>query len=116
MSEPRRTITWTSPSGVTRELPIETGDESPAIEAPGLLRQALTFAEALARHVAAGSPEATPEQAEARLAICRGCVYFDPEAARCKACGCRMEVKVTWADASCPLDPPKWGPVTADAL
>lgn len=83
-------------------------------EAPGLAARALGYIGALARHAALGSPEVDAETAAARLATCQTCPYFTPDGAICRApgCGCRMEIKATWADASCPLDPPRWGPAT----
>lgn len=53
----------------------------------------------------------SPEVAESRLAVCRGCNYFDSDRVRCKLCGCRMSGvlgKVQWATEACPANPPKW--------
>jgi hypothetical protein len=83
---------------------------------PGLFERVATFAGAVAQHVAAGGPKASPEQVEARLAICRGCEFYEAERVRCLKCGCYLAGdlmgKTSWAEQSCPLDPPKWGPVS----
>lgn len=102
------TIRWRSPEGEEMDIPI--AEEEP--HAPGLLEQAARFAGAVAHHVVSGMPEAPPEVVEARLAICRACPHFDAEKVRCRQCGCRLRWKVEWADASCPLDPPRWAAVS----
>lgn len=79
------------------------------VQMPGLARQAASFFKAAVNHVSAGAPSATNVQREARLAICRTCEYYRDE--RCGVCGCFVAVKASWADQSCPLNPPKWGPV-----
>jgi hypothetical protein len=79
----------------------------PAVPMPGLARQAVNFVGAVAHHVAAGMPSAPAEVKAARLAICRECDLYVPETARCR------DVRCGWADMSCPLDPPRWGPVTS---
>ncbi len=76
---------------------------------PSLMTKAGTFLGALYHHVAAGSPTLSPEQTEARLAICRPCDQYDEGS--CKICGCNLAIKASWADMSCPLDPPKWAAV-----
>lgn len=88
--------------------------------APGLFQQSMNFARSVAGHLAAGAPIATPEQQDARLAICRAntCGFHfldDNDWDRCGECGCVLAVKTTWAESSCPLDPPRWGPVEPTA-
>ena len=68
-------------------------------------------------------PRCNQEQIDARLAICETCYYLKPmekhpERKVCTECGCGMgsEItakfgKLTWAEQSCPLKKPKWGPV-----
>lgn len=106
----RRMIVGRSAIGQTPPRPQET---------PGLLRRAASFAGAVVGHVAAGAPTVSAEVKEARLAICRSNVcgqYRDEEGVpACLACGCGrrgLAVKASWADQSCPLEPPLWGPVT----
>jgi ribosomal protein L40E len=79
---------------------------------PGLSQKAKNLAVAVAQHAAAGFPMATEAQRNARLAICRACEHFEPDQERCRVCGCGG-LKLWWAEQSCPLDPPKWGPVSA---
>lgn len=90
---------------------------APAPSPPGLLRRAANFVQAAARHVQAGFPQAPPAAAAARLATCRAdtCGFYDAAGDRCmhSGCGCYLAIKTAWADASCPLDPPLWGPVAA---
>jgi hypothetical protein len=82
-------------------------------EYPSLLSQAATLAASTARHVAAGMPMVTAHEKETRLAICHACPSYD--AGRCRSCGCVLEIKCGWALESCPLDPPKWGPIETQA-
>lgn len=88
----------------------ERADPSSPEHAPGILTQILSFGVAVIQHVAAGAPQANEAQKNARLAICQACEHYEP--GRCRVCGCGLSMKAGWADQSCPLDPPKWGPVT----
>lgn len=65
----------------------------------GAMRTALDFA-------ASGFALADDAELERRLAICRGCGWFDPAQERCRACGCFMNGKARIAAAHCPID--KW--------
>jgi len=96
--------------GVMRERPC--GGLAPA-PAPSLLQKAANFATSAAAHVAAGMPQASQEQIDARFAICQGCEHFDGKA--CVKCGCpvvrerQFISKLAWANEKCPAG--KWGPV-----
>jgi len=46
------------------------------------------------------------EVKQERLAICRGCEYYDPGQNRCKECGCFLDQKASYAIDSCPVH--KW--------
>jgi hypothetical protein len=46
--------------------------------------------------------------AEERFAICLECPELIPVTHQCRRCGCFMKQKTKLANASCPLDPPKW--------
>jgi hypothetical protein len=85
---------------------------------PGLVRQAVNLAGAVVQHVVAGAPPASEEERERRLAICRAntCGFYR-EIDRCAhaKCGCHLEIKASWADQRCPLDPPRWGPIVRTA-
>ena len=84
-----------------------------AVESPSLLGKAWNFATSAAKHVAAGMPQATQEQIDARFAICQACELFDGKA--CTKCGCPVVrerafvSKLAWANEKCPAG--KWGPV-----
>lgn len=77
---------------------------------PSLLKQAVNFGQASIEHALAGLPQATLEQQEERLAICRGCEFFKDNF--CLVCGCVLSgAKLRWAEQQCPLENPKWGPI-----
>ena len=86
---------------------------------PSLPAMALTYAFALARHVAAGSPVVDEETYHARVAICEACPSFRRSDRRCAKCGCHLDnqvdKKTLWADAACPDAPPRWGTASAAA-
>lgn len=48
----------------------------------------------------------SPEEAERRFSICKGCSNYVNE--RCKLCGCDMSVKTKIAPAKCDDTPRKW--------
>lgn len=89
----------------------------PTWKPPSLVAQASSFVGAVVRHVVSGS-KAPPEVAAARLAICESnaCGFF--AGGGCGACGCGergVALKASWAESTCPLDPPLWGPVPGPA-
>jgi len=51
-------------------------------------------------------PRSEEELREHRLSICRTCEFFKPRTERCAKCGCFMKLKVTLAEARCPIE--KW--------
>lgn len=75
-------------------------------EDPTLLQKAVNLGRAVTHHLAAGLPESDDETVNHRLAICHSCERFDVERVSCRACGCRMNVKVRWAEQKCPIG--KW--------
>jgi len=85
----------------------------PVPPAPSLIQKAANFATSAAAHVAAGMPQATQEQIDARYAICQTCEHYDGRA--CRQCGCPVVrekafiSKLAWANEKCPVG--KWGPV-----
>jgi len=95
--------------GVMRERPCGAASRP----APSLLQKAANFATSAAAHVAAGMPQASQEQIDARYAICQTCEHFDGKA--CRLCGCPVVrekafvSKLSWANEKCPAG--KWGPV-----
>jgi hypothetical protein len=95
--------------GRSRASPVALGPPS----GPGLWQKAANLAGAVMQHVATGMQQASSEVAAERLAICRTnvCGYYGV-GDRClhSGCGCFLTVKTGWADSSCPLEPPLWGP------
>jgi hypothetical protein len=71
---------------------------------PSLTRQAINYAGAVAGHVAAGRPQASPELVKLRLDMCAICPERNGK--RCSKCGCPVESKAKWAEQKCPLG--KW--------
>lgn len=75
-----------------------------------LIQKAKNFAASVAKHVAAGMPQASDEEVARRFAICQGCEHFDGKA--CKKCGCpvvrekKFISKLSWANEKCPVG--KW--------
>jgi hypothetical protein len=76
---------------------------------PSLARKAANFAGAVATHVAHGRPQTSPTEAARRIAVCESCLgpagLWDAARRSClhPKCGCNMDLKVTWADMSCPI-------------
>jgi hypothetical protein len=93
----------------------ETHPAYPRAKPVPLLTKVANFAAAAVNHVAAGAPRCTDEQIAARHAICFTCPHYRDEA--CGLCGCPVIresnyfSKLSWADQSCPDNPPRWGPV-----
>lgn len=73
---------------------------------PGFAEMAKGFAESIVEYTKQGFPKRPKEDAEKILAICQECDEYDTQRKRCYICGCKMEVKITWATTSCPLK--KW--------
>jgi hypothetical protein len=73
---------------------------------PSLLRKAANFGKAIVTHAVAGLPQVDDTTYEARLAICRACMFFTPEPMTCLKCGCDLNIKIRWADQHCPIG--KW--------
>ncbi len=69
-----------------------------------LVARGKNFAKAVVRHVAAGRPQATPEQQAARMALCLVCPEHDD--GKCAKCGCGLKLKTAWLLEVCPLA--KW--------
>lgn len=70
---------------------------------------ALVAAGRVVSAVVRGEPVmATAEEQARRLAICVACPEYDPDASRCRKCGCHARAKLSLAASRCPLDPPRW--------
>lgn len=90
-------------------LTVLSRDDRDKQQPPGTLRKALNFAKALAAHAAAGQKIVSDEVHAARLELCVVCPNRFNDV--CGLCGCPVATKASWAEQSCPADPPKWGPV-----
>lgn len=79
-----------------------------------LFKQAKTFVKSMVRHAVSGTT-LTDEQAESRLKICQTnqCGFYEESnlGPRCGSCGCFLAIKSKMSLESCPLDPPRWGPM-----
>ena len=96
------------PEGFTSKIPESKLDNAHVV--PSLPNQAKNFITSVVRHVAGGMPQASDDERERRMEICRGCPAFTGgEDPRCSECGCYLKIKTSWALESCPQN--KWGPV-----
>lgn len=78
----------------------------PEPDLPPLAVQVMNLTKSAARHIAAGMPEASPEEQNRRESLCRGCEKYRPSDDRCAACGCYVKEKTSWQLEMCPLG--KW--------
>lgn len=82
---------------------------------PPMSLQLWLYKEALLRWHRAGRPVRSDEEVKDILKICQGCDWYDPEAKRCKGCGCHISDggipvtnKLKMATESCPHPEKKW--------
>lgn len=97
-------------------LPVRNcGDKRPVANypKPPFLIRLVNYVTTQTHHFMAGRPKCTPEQIEARLAICRACPLLQNNV--CSKCGCNCTSdasswfnKLVMADQSCPLEEPLW--------
>lgn len=73
---------------------------------PGMAKMAVEFAKQSAKYIAANRPKREPEEVERIKQICEDCDEHNAEKKRCYLCGCRIDIKMTWATTRCPLK--KW--------
>lgn len=66
-------------------------------------RRALSFLRSFARHALAGFPTVNPIVKARRMALCMACEKFNSEKQSCRACGCKLKLKTSWALETCPL-------------
>ena len=91
-------------------LIVLSRDDRDKKQPPGMIRQAMNFAKALASHAKDGNRLVNDRVYELRMAECLTC----PERAgdQCAACGCPVDKKASWASESCGLvklgKEPKW--------
>jgi hypothetical protein len=53
-------------------------------------------------NILSGFKQVSHEQYYDRLAMCRGCFFFDPVKKRCTDCGCFVKVKAKFKTEDCP--------------
>jgi hypothetical protein len=79
---------------------------------PTLAQKAKSLGLSVVGWAKAGFAMASAETLEARLAICRGCEFWDATGfggtGKCSECGCSTQAKLRMATSTCPLAPPKW--------
>jgi hypothetical protein len=74
---------------------------APPTRGPGLVRKAMNFAGAVARHTLAGLPVVDDATYQARLETCGRCPRLDAEGS-CNLCGCPVRDKAMWGEQHCP--------------
>lgn len=81
---------------------------SDEIAEPGAFSKLVHFGVAIARYIASGCENVTPEQYAERLGHggCEDCPV--QRNAKCLLCGCSIESKATMATETCPRVPPRW--------
>jgi hypothetical protein len=87
-------------------------EPEPPPEPPGLVRRAISYAEALAQWTAAGRPERSDKDVEQIFhRFCKPCRWFDRRRQICRGCGCRVADtgyailnKIKMATEHCPRD------------
>jgi hypothetical protein len=84
-----------------------------ATESPSLAKKASSLYEAASQFAINGFKRTTPEQLDARKAICATCEFWNPAGfagtGSCNKCGCSTQAKLRMSTSKCPID--KWGPV-----
>lgn len=92
------------------EITAKTPDPKPVAPTPlpSLSSMLANFAGSMLQWAASGFRVVDETTFQSRLAECSRCEHWKDN--RCRKCGC-WSVKHHLATASCPLDPPKWGPV-----
>jgi hypothetical protein len=82
------------PEAEQPESSNKEADGAPVPEPPGLVRRALSYAEALAQWTAAGRPERSDKDVEHIFtAFCKPCRWFHRHRQICRGCGCRVADK-----------------------
>jgi hypothetical protein len=92
--------------------PMQPSPPSDPPTSPGLVRQAISYTEALARWTAAGRPERSDKDVERIFhEHCKPCKWYDPKKHICRGCGCRVADsgvavlnKIRMATEHCPRD------------
>ena len=89
---------------------IDAHEETSSLDgdAPDLFEKVASFALASLKHAKSGLKTRPPEEIDRIRRICELCdhVYYEGLAMRCGKCGCKMNIKITWATTQCPVG--KW--------
>ncbi len=89
-----------------------------------LFSKSVNFASAMTKHAWHGFPVASEKDYQKRVEICESCEFYTKAEATCSQCGCRIArdpnnqlvpAKAMFAEAQCPLEPPKWLPVIGES-
>ena len=82
-------------------------------QTPDLIEKIKSLASASSDWAKSGFKTASQIQLENRLAICKGCEFWDQSGfggtGKCNKCGCSTQAKLRMATSKCPID--KWGPI-----
>jgi hypothetical protein len=90
-------------------LTIMSRDDRDKKQPPGILKQALNFSKALAEHAASGMHLVDDATWESRLESCLLCEHRFCD--QCGICGCPVDKRTSWAEQTCPDNPPRWFPL-----
>jgi hypothetical protein len=72
------------------------------IQYPSIPQMAKNLATAMTTYALDGFKNASDEEQERRLSICKKCPFYDELQNRCKACGCNSSLKTRIASSTCP--------------
>lgn len=67
---------------------------------PSLLTKAVSFGQAVVKHVTTGMEVVSDEVYESRMRACNACPFKEENS--CKMCGCNLLVKAKWKTQQCP--------------
>jgi len=92
----------------TRQRQLQSSNKS--LSMPSIGQMARSLGKSVANNaisvVKGNDLRLTPDEANRRLNICKGCQFFDSLSQRCSRCGCFLSVKTYLKAESCPVG--KW--------
>lgn len=71
-----------------------------------IVNLAKNFGNSVVNHIADGLKQASEEEYNKRIDICKTCEKYDAGSNRCGQCGCFLKIKASWNSEKCPLN--KW--------
>jgi len=99
------TITPTFSEGFSA-APVPTQAMIPPTPYPDIFQMGANLAGSLGDWAVGGFAIATPEQLETRMAICKGCEFWNESGfagtGSCQKCGCSTQAKLRMATSKCP--------------